>query len=129
MLNKVFLIGNVGRDPESYGESGKIAKFSLATSERSVANGTQREFVEWHNIVAYGKMAEIVLQHVHKGSKLHIEGKVTYKQWENERTKQKMYRTEIELRQVLFLGSSQAAPAADNDPAGGGYANPEDLPF
>lgn len=135
MLNKATLIGNVGKDPEAFGQQSKIAKFSLATTEKGIINGESKEFTEWHQITAYGKMADVVLQYVRKGAKLYIEGKIATKQWEDKRTGTKMYRTEIEARNLLFLGSSpQTIPHAESSvPAGefgaGSYDNPDDLPY
>ncbi len=128
MLNKVILIGNVGRDPESFGQESKIAKFSLATTEKTKVNGEAREFTEWHQVVAYGKMAETVLQYVRKGSKLFIEGKITTKHWED-RTGQKMYRTEIELRNLLFMGSAPRPSQESAEQNTGSFSEPEGLPF
>ena len=84
-VNKVILLGNVGKDPDvRYPQQGQcMASFTLATSERySTANGPA-ERTEWHNIVVWGKQAEIVEKYVRKGTKLYIEGKLRTRQWED----------------------------------------------
>lgn len=86
MINKVILVGNVGKDPEiRYVEKNvPVARFSLATSERAFVNakGVQvPERTEWHNIVVWRSLAEVVEKYVRKGTQLYIEGKITYNQW------------------------------------------------
>ena len=103
--NKVQLLGHVGQDPEIlHLEDGKkCAKFSMATNENYTnAQGEKVEKTYWHRIVIWNKAAEIVEQHVTKGSKLIIEGKLTTHSWEDE-AGVKNYRTEIVGRELLLL--------------------------
>jgi len=87
VLNKVTLMGNLGGDPEvRYTVGGKqVANFSLATTERFTdkATGERREETQWHRIVAWGKLAEICSQYLHKGSRVYLEGKLVYRKWED----------------------------------------------
>ena len=107
-INKVILIGNVGRDPEiRYTAPGQaVASFSLATTERgyTAANGTQvPDRTEWHNIVMWGKNAEIAERYIRKGSQLYIEGKLRTRTWEDKnQIKRKV--TEIYVDTFDFLG-------------------------
>ena len=106
-VNKVILLGNVGKDPEvRYPQQGQaVAQFSLATTERAYtnANGVQvPERTEWHNIVAWGRNAEIVERYVKKGTQLYIEGKLRTRMWED-RNQIKRYVTEVyvDVRELL----------------------------
>ena len=107
-INKVILIGNVGRDPDiCYTAPGQaVASFSLATTERgyTAANGTQvPERTEWHNIVMWGKNAEIAERYIRKGSQLYIEGKLRTRTWED-KNQIKRQVTEIYVDTFDFLG-------------------------
>ena len=106
-VNKVILVGNVGKDPEiKYTPSGiPVGKFSLATNERfKDKNGEFQERTEWHNIVAWQRLAEIVGEYVSRGSKLYVEGKIQTSSWEDRQTGERKYRTEIVARDLLLLG-------------------------
>lgn len=108
-VNKVTLIGHLGKDPEvRYTQAGQpVASFSLATSEKWTDNGGQKqEKTEWHNIVAWGKTAEICGQYLRKGSPAYIEGKITTRTWDD-RDGAKKYKTEIVAHQVIFLAQNQ----------------------
>lgn len=116
-LNKVSLIGNVGKDPEiKTFDNGKVATFTLATSEKyKDRNGNQREETEWHTIVAYGKLADIVERLVHKATKMYVEGKLKTRSWEaNGRT---AYKTEVIIREMQILNwvNVPAPVQEDND--------------
>ena len=107
-INKVILIGNVGRDPEiRYTVPGQaVASFSLATTERgyTAANGTQvPDRTEWHSIVMWGKNAEIAERYIRKGSQLYIEGKLRTRTWED-KNQIKRQVTEIYVDTFDFLG-------------------------
>ena len=107
-INKVILIGNVGRDPEiRYTAQGQaVASFSLATTERgyTAANGTQvPDRTEWHSIVMWGKNAEIAERYIRKGSQLYIEGKLRTRTWED-KNQIKRQVTEIYVDTFDFLG-------------------------
>jgi len=85
-VNKVLLLGNVGKDPEITSTNGGtlVAKLSLATSERfKDKQGEWQDRTEWHNLVAYARGAEILRDYVHKGSKLYVEGRLTTRSWES----------------------------------------------
>ena len=106
-VNKVILVGNVGKDPEvRYSKSGTpVANFSLATSERfKDRNNEWQDRTEWHNIVAWQHLTEIVGESVTKGSKLYVEGKIQTSSWEDRQSAERKYRTEIVARELLLLG-------------------------
>jgi single-strand DNA-binding protein len=109
-LNKVLLIGNTGRDPEfTLTQTGrKRASFSLATTRRyRDSNGEQKEQTDWHNIVAWGKTADIIESlGVHKGMPLFIEGSLSYRSW-NDQNGQKRYSTDVVIETFQLLGSRQ----------------------
>lgn len=142
MLNKVFLIGNLGKDPEvRFTSNGKaVAKFSVATSERwTDPDGNKQERTEWHNVVVWGKQAETCGQYLSKGRQVFIEGSVRSRQYDD-KDGNKKYITEIVARDVRFLGSKgdgarggdpvQSAPRGED--AGGGPPGPpddDDIPF
>jgi single-strand DNA-binding protein len=141
-INKVILVGNVGADPEvKYTPSGiPVGKFSLATNERfKNKSGEWQDRTEWHNIVAWQRLAEIVGEYVSKGSKVYIEGKLQTSSWEDRRSGEKKYRTEIVARDLVLLGlrengnSKQEQTTSDEqrepDVAGSGEITDEDIPF
>jgi single-strand DNA-binding protein len=141
-VNKVILVGNVGADPEvKYTPSGiPVGKFSLATNERfKNKSGEWQDRTEWHNIVAWQRLAEIVGEYVSKGSKVYIEGKLQTSSWEDQRSGEKKYRTEIVARDIVLLGlrengSSKPEPGTNGeqrepDDAGSGEITDEDIPF
>ncbi len=105
-VNKVILIGNLGKDPEvKYTPSGvPVAKFSLATNERYKDKaGEWQDRTEWHNIVAWQRLAEIVGEYVKKGSKIYIEGRIQTSSWEDKQSGEKKYRTEIIAQDLVLL--------------------------
>jgi single-strand DNA-binding protein len=107
-VNKVILVGNVGQDPEvKYTASGvPVAKVSLATNERFKDRNEQwQDRTEWHSVVAWQRLAEIVGEYVRKGSKLYVEGKLQTSTWEDRQNGEKKYRTEIVARDIVLLGS------------------------
>ena len=106
-VNKVILVGNLGKDPEiKYTPSGVAqAKFSLATNESyKDKSGQWQERTEWHNIVAWQRMAEIIGEYVKKGSKIYIEGRLQTSSWDDKETGQKKYKTEIIANELVLLG-------------------------
>ena len=134
-LNKVTLIGNLGKDPElSYTPSGvAVAKFSIATNERwKDQEGNLQERTEWHNIVAWRKLAEICGQYLKKGGKVYLEGKLQTRSWDDKNTGVKRYSTEIIADDLIMLDSrgmganNDAAPVASEESAG---PEKDDLPF
>ena len=123
-LNKVMLIGNVGRDPEVRyldGNSGnaKVATFTLATTERyRDRNGETRENTEWHNIVAWRNNADVAERFVKKGTQLFIEGRIRTRSWDDQNGN-KRYTTEIIADNLQLLGKK-----SDNPGGQGGYQAP-----
>ena len=106
LRNKVQLIGNVGNEPEITNlESGKkVAKFSIATNESyKDSNGEKVQNTQWHNIVAWGKIAEIVEKYVGKGKEVALEGKLTSRSYETKEG-EKRYVTEVVVDEILLLG-------------------------
>ena len=113
-VNKVILLGNVGRDPEvRYLDTGvAVATFPLATSDRAytLANGTQvPERTEWHNLVLWRGLAETAEKYVHKGDKLYVEGKIRTRSYDDQ-TGAKRYVTEIFVDNMEMLSARRAAP-------------------
>jgi single-strand DNA-binding protein len=107
-LNKVLLIGNVGRDPEMrYLQSGEpVTTFSVATNRRwTGGDGQPREETEWHNVVAWRKLAEQCNEYLNKGRKVYIEGRLQTRSWDDQATGQKRYRTEIVADRMIMLDS------------------------
>ena len=107
-VNKVTLLGNVGKDPEIRSTAGGniVANLTLATSDNQKdAQGNWQERTEWHNLVAFKRTAEIVRDYVKKGSKLYIEGKITTRSWDDKESGQKRYKTEILVNDLVLLTS------------------------
>lgn len=105
-VNKVILIGNLGKDPEiKYTPSGTpVARFTLATNERYKDKGGEwQDRTEWHNIVAWQRLAEIVGEYLKKGSKAYIEGRLQTSSWEDKQSGEKKYRTEIIAQDLVLL--------------------------
>ncbi|HTM94058.1 MAG TPA: single-stranded DNA-binding protein [Flavisolibacter sp.] len=110
LKNKVQLIGNLGQNPEIKTLDGgkKMAKFSLATSEvYRNAHGEKVKETQWHNIVAWGKVAEIVEKYLTKGSEVAVEGKLTNRTY-NDKEGNKKYFTEIQVNELLMLGEKSS---------------------
>jgi len=116
-VNKVILLGHVGKDPEIRTTNGGtlVASLSLATTDRYKDNqGEWQDRAEWHNLVAYARDAEILRDYVKKGSKLYIEGKLTTRSWDDKDSGKKMYRTEIVVNNISLLSGNEAANSGDN---------------
>ena len=149
MVNKVILVGNLGRDPEvrSLPSGQPLATFSVATSRRwKDRDGNRQEQTEWHNIVCFGKQAEIAGQYLTKGKQVFVEGRIQTRSWDDKTTGEKKYRTEIVCDNFQMLGSApgrggaaHAGPDFDEAaygsgggaaaPAGGGGGEDDDIPF
>ena len=141
-VNKAILIGRLGKDPDlRYTPGGKaVASFSLATSERwSGQDGQKKESTTWHNIVAWGRQAEVLKEYMHKGSQIYIEGRISNRSYDDKEGNKK-YISEIVVQNFQFLdskGSSSGGAYAENGqqaPAGAPPAPPaspgsDDLPF
>ena len=114
MVNKVILVGNLGRDPEvRFTPNGRaLAKFSLATTERwTDQDGNKQERTEWHNVVVWGKQAETCGQYLSKGRQVFVEGSIRSRQYDD-KDGNKRYITEIVARDVRFLGGGRAPQEA-----------------
>jgi single-strand DNA-binding protein len=135
-LNKVMLIGNLGKDPEMrYTANGKaVTTFSLACSRSFSGNdGERREETDWFDIVTWEKLAEQCSQFLQKGRKAYVEGRLHTRSWEGQ-DGQKRYRTEVVAQTVLFLDSGGGGGAArvdrfEDGGAVGAGVDPDDLPF
>lgn len=99
MVNRVFLLGNIGGEPEiKYFPNGtEVVNFSLATSEKR----QEKDYTEWHKIVAFGKLAEVCSQHLCKGAKVFVEGRIHYESWEKDG--EKRYATKIIINQLKII--------------------------
>jgi len=153
-VNKVILIGNLGKDPEvKYTPSGMaVARFSLATNERyKDKEGNWQDKTEWHNLVAFQRTAEIVGEYLKKGRTCYVEGRLQTSSWDDKESGQKKYRTEIIVGDLVLLGGreggeggsyggsrggskssdfDQSAPEHDNAPAPHPTeVTDEDIPF
>jgi single-strand DNA-binding protein len=137
-LNKVILIGNLGRDPELRYTTGgtPVANFTMATTDRwkDKSSGERKERTEWHRIVVWAKQAEICSEYLHKGKQVYIEGSLRTREWED-RDGNKRYTTEVVAQQVLMLGRAGERPAASVAEGGQAVAEPDagfaedDIPF
>jgi|SRR5580658_388591 single-strand DNA-binding protein len=120
-VNKVILLGNVGKDPEvKFLPSGSaVANLTIATSERFKDKGGEwQDRTEWHNLVAYQRTAEIIRDYVKKGNKLYIEGRIQTRSWDDKTSGEKKYRTEIIIAELVLLSGR-----ADGESGGGGSYN------
>lgn len=134
-VNKVILIGNLGKDPETrYMPDGNaVANFSIATTERwKDKNGDKQEKTEWHNIVAYRKLAEICGEYLGKGSPVYIEGRIQTRKWQDKNNNDR-YITEIVADRMQMLGSkaesSQSKPEPKQSDGGSIDDLESDIPF
>lgn len=137
-VNKVILVGNLGKDPEvKYMPNGNaVANFTVATSESwKDQQGQQQERTEWHNIVMYRRLAEVAGEYLKKGSKVYLEGKLQTSKWQDQQTGENRYKTEINASEMQMLdsrqGGGQQGGCQQNSPQGqapqqGGYTpNPQ----
>ncbi len=131
-LNKVMLIGNLGKDPEMrYTANGNaVTNFTMAVTRSYSGQEGRREETEWFTIVTWNKLAELLGQHLQKGRKVYVEGRLTTRSWDGP-DGQKRYRTEVVADQVLFLDRAQGAPFSEGGMGmpSGGDLDPDDLPF
>lgn len=149
-VNKVILVGNLGRDPETrYSTDGAaITNVSLATTDswKDKASGEKQERTEWHRVVFFNRLAEIAGEYLKKGSQIYIEGALRTRKWQDKEG-QERYTTEIVADKMQMLGSRQGAgdrmpseprePAMASEPRGGGARKPagkfeemdDDIPF
>lgn len=121
-VNKAILVGNLGKDPElSYTQSGVArSRFSLATTESYNNNaGERQERVEWHNIVVWGKQAEIVSKFLQKGRQVYLEGRIQNRSYDD-KDGNKRYISEINANRVIFLGGGRGGEGGGGGYGGGG---------
>ena len=119
-VNKVILLGNLGKDPEvKYTQSGMaIASFSLATSSSvKDKDGNWQDKTEWHNIKAFGRTAEIAAEYLKKGRTVYLEGRIHYDSWDDKETGQKKYMTQILVNELTLVGGQR-----EGGEGGGGYS-------
>jgi single-strand DNA-binding protein len=119
-VNKVLLLGNVGKDPEIRSTAGgmTVASFTLATADRQKdAQGNWADKTEWHNLVCFQRTAEVVRDYVKKGTQLFIEGKIQTRSWDDKESGQKRYKTEILVNELTLLGSKSGGESS----SGGSY--------
>ena len=119
-VNKVILLGNLGKDPEvKYTPSGMaIARFSLATTERAKdKEGNWQDKTEWHNLVAFGRTAEVAGEYLKKGRTVYIEGSLRSSSWDDKETGQKKYKTEVIVNDLVMVGGQR-----EGGEGGAGYS-------
>ena len=121
-VNKVILVGNLGKDPETrYMPSGSaVTNLTLATSEswKDKQTGDQQERTEWHKIAMFGRLAEIAAEYLRKGSQVYIEGKLRTRKWQDKEGKDR-YTTEIVADEMQMLGSKGGGASAGAGPGAG----------
>lgn len=148
-INKVTLIGNAGRDPESrtFPSGDQVTNVTIATTEtwKDKSTGEKKDATEWHRLVFNGRLAEIAAQYIKKGSSIYVEGKIKTRKWTDQATGQERYATEIQVHELKLLGGRPegagagaapqqqraAAPAQQPAPAAranGGFDD-DDIPF
>ncbi|MFZ2167634.1 MAG: single-stranded DNA-binding protein [Minisyncoccia bacterium] len=149
-LNKVFLYGNLTRDPELKALPGgsQVANFGLATNRSfKDKSGARQEATEFHNVVAFGRTAEVIAQYCKKGRPIFVEGRITTRSWDDKETGKKNYRTEIIIENFQFGADGGKGGAGSGSSAGSSHdeqpapsesgdikypdeeINPEDIPF
>ncbi len=137
-VNKVILIGNLGRDPEVRFTTGgnPVANFTMATTDRwnDPATGEKKERTEWHRIVVWGKQAEIAGEYLRKGRQVYVEGSLQTREW-TDRDGNKKYTTEVRAQRFQMLGKRDDAPASSGRTEAPAIAEPDaaysedDIPF
>lgn len=123
MVNKVILIGHLGRDPEirSTASGTPVGNFTVATNRRyNDRDGQRQEETEWHRIVVWGRQAEIAGQYLRRGRQIYIEGRIQTRSWDDRQTGEKRYTTEIVCENFQMLGSR----GDSGGPPGGSYVPP-----
>lgn len=136
-LNRVYLIGSVGGDPEirSTASGSVVASLSLATSYRyKDKSGQWQETTEWHALTAFARTAEVIRDYVKKGSPLHVEGRLQTRSWDDKQSGQKRYKTEIVIEELILLskgdGKSTSKPSTPSwDEIGSQSVTDDDAPF
>ena len=125
-VNKVIIVGNLGRDPEvrSFPNGDRVANVAIATTDKwkDKQSNEMREATEWHRVQFTGRLAEIVEQYLRKGSQVYVEGSLRTRKW-TDKDGQERYTTEIRADQMQMLGGRQGmgGPSGEDDGGGGGY--------
>ena len=130
-MNKAMVIGNLGNDPEiRYTQSEiPVATFSVASTERwKDSDGNKQERTEWHRVVAWRRLAEVCGEHLHKGDKVFIEGKMQTRKWEDQDGNTR-YTTEIVARDLEMIGGRQEHAGSPSDSDNAEPPMPDDIPF
>ena len=131
-INKVILIGNLGKDPEakSFANGGSVTNITLATSDSwKDKEGNQQERTEWHNVVFHNRLGEIVAQYCRKGAKIYVEGSIRTRKYQDKTSGQDRYITEIHANEMQMLdgktggggGASEYGGSSERSSGGGGY--------
>ncbi|MEK7063207.1 MAG: single-stranded DNA-binding protein [Patescibacteria group bacterium] len=147
-LNKAFLYGNLTRDPEvrALPSGQQVASFAIATNRTyKDKEGQKKEAVEFHNVVAFGRQAEVIAQYMKKGKPIFVEGRIQNRSWDDKSTGEKKYRTEVVIENFQFgpssapVGASEGKPSRSATPTGPGKSDeveypeeqisPDDIPF
>ena len=119
-VNKVILVGNLGRDPEmrSFPNGDQVANVTLATTDKwkDKQSGEPREHTEWHRLVFNGRLAEIAGQYLRKGSQIYVEGSIRTRKWQDQ-SGQDRYATEVRVDQMQMLGGRQDADSGERQPS------------
>jgi single-strand DNA-binding protein len=137
MVNKVILIGNLGRDPEvrSTPSGQSVANFTLATSRRwNDRDGNKQEQTEWHRIVCWGRQAEVAGQYLTKGKQIYVEGRLQTRSWEDKQSGEKRYTTEVICENFQMLGrrdetSSGSYSSGASESSAAAEGPDDDIPF
>lgn len=147
MVNKVILVGNLGRDPQvrSTPSGQPVADFTLATNRKwKDKNGQRQEQTEWHTVVCWGRQAEVAGQYLTKGKQIYVEGRLQTRSWDDKQTGEKRYKTEVICENFQMLGQRgggggdfesarggpSEGPSFDEGPGGGGgFPEDDDIPF
>lgn len=139
-VNKAILVGNLGRDPElrSTAAGQPVATLSLATNRKwKDRNGTRHEDCQWHSVVCWGRLAEIAGQYLRKGGLVYVEGRLQTRSWEDRKSGETKYRTEVVCEKLQMLGGRDTTPQHEDVPSTtGGYnrggeweGEDDDIPF
>lgn len=130
-INKVTVLGRVGKEPEARAAgSSTVANFSVATeSSFKDKSGEWQKETEWHNCVAWGKLADVIQKYVHKGDRIHIEGRLKSSSWEDKNTGQKRYKTEVYVNEICLLSDKKEKTCNTSEPEPTDYVNDDDIPF
>ena len=133
-INKVIIVGNLGRDPEmrTFPSGDQVANVTIATTDKwkDKQSGEPREHTEWHRLVFNGRLAEIAGQYLRKGSQIYVEGSIRTRKWQDQASGQDRYSTEIRVDQMQMLGSRQGmgGPGGGDEGGYGGGGDSYDAP-